>query len=242
MNLSESVNLENTTYKGEAKLFVAIDCIIFGFDGENLKLLLIKRNFEPEKGKWSLMGGFVRENENLEDGSYRILNELTGLENVYMEQMQTYGGVERDPLARTLSISYFALINIHDHDQQLAHSKNGFWFNLDKLPDLIFDHNEMVEKALAHLRYKAALHPLGFELLPEKFTIPQLQKLYEAIYDKELDRRNFSRKILSTKLLIDTGEKNEGGSTKKAILYTLDKEKYNNQFNDFHYFTPKGFF
>lgn len=227
-------------YQGESKLFVAIDCIIFGFDGENLKLLLIKRNFEPELGKWSLMGGFVKENESLEDGSKRILNELTGLENVYMEQIETYGGIDRDPMARTLSISYFALINIHEHDEELARSKNGKWFSFDEKPGLIFDHNHMVEKAMAHLRYKAALHPLGFELLPEKFTIPQLQKLYEAIYDKPLDRRNFSRKILSTDLLVDTGEKNETGTTKKAILYKLDKEKYEQQFNAFHYFIPKG--
>jgi 8-oxo-dGTP diphosphatase len=229
-------------YQGESKLFIAIDCIIFGFDGENLKLLLIKRNFEPEQGKWSLLGGFVREEENLEDGSKRILNELTGLENLYLEQMETYGNIKRDPQARTLSISYFALINIHEHNNELASSKNGFWFDLSKQPDLIFDHNQMVDKALAHLRYKAALHPLGFELLPKKFTIPQLQKLYEAIYGQKLDRRNFSRKILSTGLLVDTGQKNEEGNTKKAILYKLDKEKYNNQFNDFHYFTPKGFF
>ncbi len=228
-------------YQGESKLFVAIDCIIFGFDGENLKLLLIKRNFEPEQGKWSLMGGFVKEEESLEDGSKRILHELTGLENVYMEQIETYGGTKRDPLARTLSISYFALININDHDKELAQSKNGYWFSFNKKPDLIFDHDIMVEKALAHLRYKAALHPLGFELLPSEFTIPQLQKLYEAIYDKKLDRRNFSRKILSTDLLLDTGQKNEGGSTKKAILYKLDKEKYEQQFNAFHYFMPKGF-
>ncbi|MGR3811004.1 NUDIX hydrolase [Jiulongibacter sp. NS-SX5] len=235
-------NQNATSYQGEKKHYVAIDCIIFGFDGQKLKLLLIKRNFEPEKDKWSLMGGFVKENENLREGSERILNELTGLENVYLEQLFTYGEAQRDPVARTLSISYFALINIEDHDAGLTKSKNGEWFTFDEKPPLIFDHDKMVNKALAHLQYKAALHPLGFELLPEKFTIPQLQKLYEAIYDKELDRRNFSRKILSTGLLIDTGEKYEGGNTKKAMLYTLDKEKYGSQFNDFHYFTPKGFF
>lgn len=242
MELSETEQANLVTYEGEARLFVAIDCIIFGFDGENLKLLLIKRNFEPQKGKWSLMGGFVRENENLQDGSRRILHELTGLENVYMEQLETVGDIGRDPVARTLSIPYFALININDHDMELARSKNGCWFSLNKRPDLIFDHNLMVEKATAHLRYKAALHPLGFELLPDQFTIPQLQKLYEAVYDRKLDRRNFSRKILSTDLLIDTGQKNEGGSTKKAILYKLDKEKYEQQFNAFHYFVPKGLF
>jgi ADP-ribose pyrophosphatase YjhB (NUDIX family) len=215
------------------RILVAIDCIIFGFDGEELKLLLIKRNFEPEKGKWSLMGGFVKAEEDLLVSADRILHELTGLQNVYVEQLQTFGEIHRDPVERTISIAFFALINIHEHDAELAKSQNGHWISLKNKPDLIFDHNKMVEMALERLRYKAALHPLGFELLPEKFTIPQLQKLYEAIYDTQLDRRNFSRKILSTGLLIDTGEKNENSTTKKAILYRLDGEKYKKYFNSF---------
>jgi 8-oxo-dGTP diphosphatase len=223
-------------YPEESRIMLSIDCCIFGFDGEKLKLLLIKRNFEPEKGKWSLMGGFLSASENLVDGAKRILNELTGLSNVYMEQLKTFGNISRDPVERTVSICYYALINIENHDEELARSKNASWFKLDARPDLIFDHNKMVEKALAELRYKAALHPIGFELLPKTFSIPQLQKLYEAIYDLPLDRRNFSRKILSTKLLIDTGLKNENSATKKATLFKLDEEKYKKQFNAFHYF------
>ena len=218
------------------KINLAIDCCIFGFDGENLKLLLIKRNFEPELGRWSLMGGFLKKEEDLENGAKRILNELTGLNNLYLEQLQSYGKVNRDPVERTVSVCFYALINIAAHDSELAKSKNGSWFSLEKKPDLIFDHNEMVEKAIYELRYKAALHPIGFELLPEKFSIPQLQRLYEAIYGYPLDRRNFSRKILSTKLLIDTGEKDHNSTTKKASLFRLDKEKYESQFNAFHYF------
>jgi 8-oxo-dGTP diphosphatase len=218
------------------KINLAIDCCIFGFDGENLKLLLIKRNFEPELGRWSLMGGFLKKEEDLENGAKRILNELTGLDNLYLEQLQSYGKVNRDPVERTVSVCFYALINIAEHDSELAISKNGSWFSLEKKPDLIFDHNQMVEKAIHELRYKAALHPIGFELLPEKFSIPQLQRLYEAIYGYPLDRRNFSRKILSTKLLIDTGEKDHNSTTKKASLFRLDKEKYAIQFNAFHYF------
>lgn len=225
-----------TAYQHPHRLLLAIDSIIFGFDGEELKLLLIKRNFEPQKGKWSLMGGFLNKEEDLEDGAKRILNELTGLNSVYMEQLNTYGRVSRDPVERTVSVCFFALINIQNHNHELARSMNGHWFSLKNKPNLIFDHDEMVQLALGKLRYKAALHPIGFELLPEKFTIPQLQKLYEAIYDTQLDRRNFSRKILSTKLLLNTGEKNESSSTKKAILYQLDKKKYEQQFNAFHYF------
>lgn len=218
------------------RILVALDCIVFGFDGEDIKLMLIKRNFDPERGKWSLMGGFLESEEDLEDATNRILYDLTGLKDIYFEEIQTFGKVNRDPVERTLSVCFFALINIHAHDQDAAKAQNAFWINLKNRPELIFDHNEMVDIALERLRYKAALHPIGFELLPEKFTIPQLQKLYEAIYDSPLDRRNFSRKILSTKLLLDTGEKNENSTTKKAILYKLDKEKYQKQFDAFHYF------
>lgn len=225
-------------YPHEARILVAIDCIIFGFDGEEIKLLVIKRNFEPEKGNWSLMGGFLNETEDLEAGAERILHDLTGLKNVYVEQIMTAGKVDRDPVERTLSVVFFALINIHNHDQEAVKNHNAQWLSLKRKPSLIFDHDEMVNKALEHLRYNAALHPLGFELLPERFTIPQLQKLYEAIYDMKLDRRNFSRKILSTGLLIDTGEKDNQSSTKKAGLFRLDQERYKNKFYSFWHFMP----
>lgn len=220
-------------YAHETRLLVATDCVIFGFDGEEIKVLLIRRKLETETGKWSLLGGFVNDDEDLVVGANRVMFELTGLENVYVEQLQVFGEVNRDPVERTISVCFFSLINIHDHDEELARSQNGYWVSLKNRPKLIFDHDKMVDLAIERLRYKAALHPIGFELLPEKFTIPQLQKLYEAIYDKKIDRRNFSRKILSTKLLIDTGEKNENSATKKAILYKLDIPKYKEYFNAF---------
>jgi 8-oxo-dGTP diphosphatase len=225
-------------YPATNRILVAIDCIILGFDGEEIKLLLIKRNFEPEKGKWSLMGGFLNQNEDLEDGAERILFDLTGLKNIYVEQIMTAGKIDRDPVERTISVVFFALINIHDQDQEAVKSHNAHWWSLERKPELIFDHNEMVAKAIEYLRYKAALHPIGFELLPERFTIPQLQKLYEAIYNMRLDRRNFSRKILSTSLLIDTGEKDSHSSTKKAGLFRLDIERYKNKFSSFWHFMP----
>ena len=227
-----------TRYAHAKRMLVAIDCIIFGFDGEELKLLLIKRNFEPEKGKWSLMGGFLNEDEDLEDGAERILYDLTGLKNIFVEQIATFGKVDRDPVERTVSVVFFALINIKDHDQEAVKAHNAHWIPLGKKPKLIFDHDEMVNMAHEHLRYNAALHPLGFELLPERFSIPQLQKLYEAIYDMKLDRRNFSRKILSTGLLIDTGEKDGHSTTKKASLFRLDKERYQQKFYSFWHFMP----
>lgn len=227
-------------YEHDTRILLALDCIVFGFDGESLKLLLIKRNFEPEKGKWSLMGGFLQHNEDLEAASNRILYELTGLRDIYFDQIKTFGEIDRDPAERTVSVCLFALINIHDHNQDSAKSNNAYWIDLDQKPKLIFDHDNMVELALEKLRYRAALHPIGFELLPEKFTIPELQRLYEEIYGQSLDRRNFSRKILSTKLLLDTGEKNEKSATKKGVLYKLDKEKYHEQFNAFHYFVSRS--
>lgn len=227
-----------TRYPHKTRILVATDCIIFGFDGEELKLLIIKRNFEPEEGNWSLMGGFLHENEDLEVGAKRILNDLTGLNNIYVEQLGAFGKVHRDPVERTLSVAFFALINIYDHDQEAVKAHNANWISLKNKPELIFDHDEMVDMALDHLRYNAALHPIGFELLPEEFTIPQLQKLYEAIYDMKLDRRNFSRKILSTGLLIDTGWKNKHSTTKKAVLYKLDKVKYQKKFYAFWNFIP----
>lgn len=225
-------------YPQASRILLAIDCIIFGFDGRDIKLLLIKRNFEPEKGKWSLMGGFLNADEDLADGAARILYNLTGLKNIYVEQLETYGKINRDPAERTVSVVFFALIQIDDHDSEAVRSHNASWITLENRPALIFDHEDMVCKAIEHLKYKAALHPIGFELLPELFTIPQLQKLYEAIYNIPLDRRNFSRKLLSTGLLIDTGSKNSNSTTKKATLYKLDEVRYKEEFHSFWNFMP----
>jgi 8-oxo-dGTP diphosphatase len=225
-------------YPVSSRILLAIDCIIFGFDGKDIKLLLIKRNMEPEKGKWSLMGGFLREEEDLEIGAARILYDLTGLSDVYVEQLETFGKVNRDPAERTVSVVFFALIQIDEHDSEAVKNHNAAWISLDQRPNLIFDHENMVLRAIEHLRYKAALHPIGFELLPEFFTIPQLQKLYEAIYNTPLDRRNFSRKLLSTALLIDTGYKNNNSTTKKATLYKLDIARYKEKFHAFWNFMP----
>lgn len=225
-------------YPVTSRILLAIDCIVFGFDGKDIKLLLVKRNLEPEMGKWSLMGGFLREDEDLEVGAGRIIFDLTGLKNIYVEQLETFGKVNRDPAERTVSVVFFALIQIEEHDSEAVKNHNASWISLDQRPELIFDHNEMVTRAIEHLRYKAALHPIGFELLPELFTIPQLQKLYEAIYNTPLDRRNFSRKLLSTDLLIDTGSKNSNSATKKATLYKLDTIRYKEKFHAFWNFMP----
>ena len=227
-----------TRYPGETRILVAVDCIIFGFDGNDIKLLLIQRGLKPEKGKWSLMGGFLQETESLDDAANRILKKLTGLEGVYMEQLQTFGDTNRDPVERTISVAYFALIDIHQYEKQLSTEYHAEWFLLKKTPELIFDHKRMMELAKRQLRYKAALHPILFELLPAKFTIPQLQTLYEGIYDATFDNRNFSRKVLSTELLIKQKEKDKANSKKGAFYYKLDKRKYKANFQAFLNFIP----
>ena len=218
--------MANDFYKNHTHVLAALDCIIFGFDKDELKLLLIKRDFEPEQGKWSLMGGFLQPKESLDAAAGRILKNLTGLRNIFLEQLHTFGAVDRDPVERTISIAYYSLIDIQSHDKELVEKHSASWFSIHEIPDLIFDHKAMVDAALNRLRRKAAHQPVGFELLPDKFTLPELQKLYEAIYDTNLDKRNFRRRILSMDVLIKTEEKQKKYSKKGAFLYKFDQEKY----------------
>ncbi len=213
-------------YKDEDKALLAVDCIIFGFDKEELKILLIKRDLEPKKGEWSLMGGFLKKREVLNEAASRILFQLTGIHNVYMEQLFTFSEVDRDPAERTLSVAYYALINIEDHNEELTKQYSAQWFSVSEIPQLIFDHNKMVQHAIRRLRYKTSKDPIGFELLPEKFTMRQLQKLYEAILDEKLDKRNFINKINAQNILVKTEEKDMSSSRKGSFLYSFDENKY----------------
>lgn len=227
-----------TGYNNEARIVQAIDCLVFGFDGETLKILLIKRGFQPEKGKWSLMGGFAKMTESLEQASNRVLKQLTGLDGMYLEQLHTFSEPNRDPVERTISTAYFALIDINKYKQQLNNDYHAEWFPLKKMPKLIFDQQEMVELALKRIRYKAALHPILFELLPGRFTIPQLQILYESVYNTKIDKRNFSKRVLSTGLLVKQEEKDKSGSKRGAFYYQLNMQKYYAKFQAFLNFIP----
>ncbi len=223
-------------YKKHKKNFVAIDCIIFGWDDGQLKLLILKRDFEPAKGENSLIGGFVRENESLDDAARRILYELTGLSDIYLEQLYTYGEVDRDPGERVISVAYFALLKIQDLDQEHVEKHGAHWVHISKLPALIFDHNIMIEKAFKRLRRRAKNEPIGFELLPRKFTLPQLQGLYEEIYQKKFDNRNFRKKVLDMQILKKLNEKDKSCSKKGAFYYKFDKRKYDRLLRDgFHF-------
>jgi len=213
-------------YKNHEKILVAVDCIIFGFDGDQLRALLIKRGFEPEKGKWSLMGGFVGHDESAEESAVRVLYQLTGINNIYMEQLSCFSDVNRDTAGRVISIAFFALINIKDYSIQMQLEHEAKWFPLNEVPPLIFDHDKMVAKAKKRLQEKVVSHPIGFELLPTKFTLPQLQSLYEAIYEIPLDKRNFTKKILSLGILNKLTEKEKESSRKGAFYYVFDSNRY----------------
>ncbi len=213
-------------YDAEDKVLAAVDCIIFGFDEEDLKILLIKRGFEPEKGKWSLVGGFLKKEETMEDAATRILELYTGLDNIYMEQVATFSEVDRDPVERTISTAYYALINIREHSKNLIKQFSAQWFSVSNAPHLIFDHDRMVQHALQRLRNRSATEPIGFDLLPQKFTMRQLQKLYEAIWDAPFDKRNFINKINSLNIIDKLDEKDMTTSRKGSYLYQFNAEKY----------------
>lgn len=226
-------------YSRQSKFLLAVDCIIFGYDGAELKLLVIQRGFEPRKGEWSLIGGFIQANETAEEAAKRALKNLTGLDGLYIEQLHTFSRVDRDQEERTVSVAYFALVDIQKYREQLSEDYHPAWFPINKEPELIFDHHEMVELAKEKLRYKAALHPLLFELLPEKFTLPQLQNLYECVYDTNFDKGNFSRKILSTQLLTKLNAKDKMSSKKGAFYYKVNMKNYHANFNAFTTFVSK---
>lgn len=213
-------------YQIKEKMYVATDCIIFGFHEGRLKLLVFRRKVEPLQGEWSLIGSFVRLDEDLDVAGRRVLKETTGLENVFMQQLKSYAKKDRDPGYRCISIAQYALIRIDDYNEQLVEEHGAKWFEIDELPSLILDHNQMVKDALMQLKHNARYKPIGFELLPEKFSIPQLQALYEAIYQRELDARNFRKKVLSLNVIEKLDEKDKSGSKRGAFLYKFNYENY----------------
>lgn len=215
-----------TYYSRNSRFYVSVDCIIFGFNQDELSLLLLKRNFEPAQGEWSLMGGFVQENESVDDAAKRVLAELTGLENVYMKQVAAFGEIERDPGERVISVAYYALININEYDRGLVQQHNAYWVNIDELPPLIFDHPQMVERARELMKERASIEPIGFNLLPKLFTLSQLQSLYEAIYGEEIDKRNFRKRVAEMDFIEKTDKIDKTGSKRGAALYQFNNKVY----------------
>lgn len=208
---------------------LTVDCVIFGLDeSSKLKVLLIQRGHEPFQEYWALPGGFVEMQETLEQAALRELEEETGVTNVFIEQLYTFGEPDRDPRGRVVSVAYFALVNLAEHPVRSASdAKNVQWFEIEDLPKLAFDHEQILQVAVNRLQTKVRYQPIGFELLPEKFTLTQLQNLYEAILGvkEPLNKRNFRTRILKMGVLKEVG-KQEGVAHRPAKLYSFDKEKY----------------
>jgi 8-oxo-dGTP diphosphatase len=214
---------------------LTVDCVVFGLDDEDLKVLLIQRDLPPFEGKWALPGGFVHMDETLEEAAKRELREETGLANVYLEQLYTFGDPGRDPRERVVAVAHYALVNLRDHRVQAAtDARSAAWFSVDDCPKLAFDHSCIFRTALERLRGKVRYQPIGFELLPPKFTLRQLQHLYEKVLDRPLDKRNFRKKILGMGILLELDEIETDVAHRAARLYRFDKTRYDR-------LTKKGF-
>jgi 8-oxo-dGTP diphosphatase len=206
---------------------LTVDCVVFGFDEGELKVLLIQRALEPFKGRWALPGGFVRLDETLDEAARRELEEEAGLKDVFLEQLYTFGAVDRDPRERVVSVAYYALVKLAAFTTKAAtDAADAQWFPVSKVRKLAFDHAEILAAALARLKGKVRYQPLGFELLPPKFTLSQLQHLYEAVLETDLDKRNFRKKVLGFGFLVPLKETQITGRHRPAQLFSFDGDKY----------------
>lgn len=219
-----------------ARAALAVDIVVFGLD-EDLQVLLIKRDLEPFQGKWALPGGFVRLDETLEEAARRELDEETGVSRLYLEQLHTFGDLGRDPRERVVSVAYYALVKLSDHRVKAAtDAREAAWFSVDDLPRLAFDHDKILQAALVRLKSKVRVQPIGFELLPPKFTLSALQRLYESVLERPLDKRNFRKKVLSMGFLEDLDEVEQDVAHRAARLYRFDKKRYQELTKDgFHF-------
>ena len=216
-----------TYYNEHSKVWVSVDVIIFGFDESKLKVLIGRRQMDPGRGEWSLYGGFVGADESIDDAAERTLYNLTGLRHLYMRQVGAFGSVERDPGERVISIAYYALINVKDYDDNLRKEHNVEWVDYNQLPALYSDHNEMVSQAIRIMRQKIKTEPISFRLLPQLFTLTQLQRLYEAVLGEEVDKRNFRKRIKDMDFIEKTELIDKSGSKRGAFLYRFNKKAYN---------------
>ena len=225
---TQNINTGLEKLEDNVRIGISVDCVIFGFDENELKVLLIKSDLQQYKGKWSLLGDLVTSQENLDQAAYRVLKERTGLDDVYLEQVRAFGEVQRHPSARVVTIAYCSLINVQHYELTMLDNELH-WHNLMSLQELAFDHKQIMDVCYAWLQKRIQEHPLGFSLLPKTFSLRELQNLYEAITGVKLDRRNFRKKFFSMDLLIDTGEYETDVSHRPGKLYRFNYEKYNQQ-------------
>ena len=225
--------MANKYYADEPKYNVAVDCIIFGFEEGNLQVLFQHRTIEPFNGELTPMGGFVQENETLDEAAYRVLTERTGIKDLFLEQLEAFGDINRDPGGRVISIAYYALLNKAHYNKNLLEKFNCKWVNVNSLPMLHFDHMKMMKKAKGRLQDKIGYTPIALKLLPEEFTMSQIQKLYEAILDEKLDKRNFRKKVCEMPYFEKTGKIDKSCSKRGAAIYKFDYNMYQ-EHKDFH--------
>jgi 8-oxo-dGTP diphosphatase len=206
---------------------LTVDVVVFALDDDDLKVMLIERDVPPFAGEWALPGGFVRVDETLDDAARRELEEETGLRDIFVEQLYTVGTIDRDPRERVVTVAYYSLVNLAGHDVQAStDARNAAWFPVSELPKLAFDHQKILNLAHERLRAKVRYQPIGFELLPERFTLRQLQHMYEVILDRELDKRNFRKKILATGIVKETTEIEKDVAHRAARLFRFDERAY----------------
>lgn len=220
-------------YADEPRYHVAVDCIIFGFEDGNLQVLFQHRTIEPFNGELTPLGGFVREEETLDEAAYRVLTERTGIQDLFLEQLEAFGDINRDPGGRVISIAYYALLNKANYDSSLLTKFNCKWEKVNDLPVLHFDHMKMMKKAISRLQDKISYTPIALKLLPEEFTMSQIQKLYESILNAELDKRNFRKKVCEMPYFVKTAKVDKSGSKRGAAIYTFDYNMYQ-EHKDYH--------
>lgn len=213
-------------YKQYGRFYVSVDCVVFGLNEGRLSVLLTRRAFDPGQGRWSLIGGFVRPTESLDSAAHRVLSELTGLDDIYMQQVGAFGEIERDPGARVVSVAYYALVNFDAHDRRKVEEHNGAWVDLSELPELVFDHPQMMAEAMERLRTRFLTEPIGLTLLPASFTLSQLQSLFETVLGHPIDKRNFRKRAMEATCIEPTGEKDRLSSKRGAALYRFNPEVY----------------
>ncbi len=220
-------------YANEPTFHVAVDCIVFGFNGTKLQVLFQRRSIEPYNGELTPLGGFVGEKETLDEAAYRVLTERTGIKDVLLEQLEAFGDINRDPGGRVISIAYYALLNKALYNHSFLTKFDCRWVDIDSIPVLYFDHMKMLRKAIIRLQDKIGYTPIALKLLPKEFTLSQIQKLYESILNEELDKRNFRKRICDMPYFVKTDKKDKSGSKRGAAIYTFDYKRYS-ELRDYH--------
>ncbi|MEM9547450.1 MAG: NUDIX domain-containing protein [Bacteroidota bacterium] len=234
-DINENINTWISQINIEYKAAISVDCVIFGYDENHLRVLLLKSDMPPFEGKYSLVGDLVRPHENLDDSAKRVLLERTGLENLFLEQVRTFSDVDRHPLGRVITTAYYSLVKLNDSLFKIEEDNpNLKWKKVNSICELAFDHKLILETCIEQLKFRLREKPIGFKLLPKKFSLKQLQNLYEKVLDIELDKRNFRRKLKALDLLVDLNENQSDVNHRPAKLYSFDQEKYENK-------TKKGF-